>query len=497
MAKYISENSGIQVVICDCPGPRINLKDKRIELPMRIKEQNAFAALSSLMHEAAHMKYSVIIPEDFAKDNIDHHIVNALEDIRIDRKNFNLLPNIFQFYKISIKEHVCTVENKAQIDKQHLFVRTMIQMILHMTYFGKNCWDREALSLIVKNELQSLFEQGIIQIETKRWVDLRRTVDKIKAVFSFEKKDDNKDKDTGKGDADKNKDKKEEKGKEEKKGKEKGKEDKAGSGSKSIAKDDIDKLIKPSSVWDKGDGLKGKSGEGFSSIQLTETTKRKLKECLNISEKNVSDDGSDLNTDNLIALFTGQIEELFREEATEQVKKSKIVFCIDASGSMDARMVDGKLRRDVLADSVQSMINVLNEVRETDGLDVDYDVVAFTQRATKLKKESWRRDYNYMSGGTNIFRAMEESISILNKNEIEGNKLVILVTDGEVQKGQSETVEKLIMSKNSDIKAMLIGIDVKVDGYFAKNLCGDNNIVCMDHAEQIIMEALQTMLEGS
>jgi len=495
MAKYISENSGVQVVICDCPGPRINLKDKRIELPEKIKEQNAFAALSSLMHEAAHLKYSVIIPEDFAKDNIDHHIVNALEDIRIDRKNFNLLPNIYSFYKVSIKEHVCTKQNKSNIDKQHLFVRTMIQMILLMTYFGKYCWDQESIKLVIKHDLQAIFEMGVSDIENKRWSNLRKTVDKIKAIFfPPQKKEEKKDKGKGKG---KGECKDSDKG-DAVDGKGEGADGKGkGTGNKSIGKDDIDKLMKPTSVWDKGDGLKGETGKGFSSIQLTETTKNKLKECLNIKEKHIVDDGSELNTDNLIAFYTGDTEELFKEETTEQVKKSKIVFCLDASGSMRAKMVDNKRRKQVLGDSIQAMIDVLDDVRASDGLDVDYDVVGFTQSPRLLNKETWRQDYQKMSGGTNIFGAVRRGIEILSENDIEGSKLIILVTDGEVQKEQSKSVEDLIMKKNSDIKAMLIGIDVPVGGYFAKNLCGDNNIVCMDHAEEIIMEALQTMLEGS
>ena len=488
MAKYVSETHDIQVVICDCPGPQIFLEEKRIELPNRIREENVFGALSSLMHEAAHMKYTKI-PKEFQENNIDFYIVNALEDIRIDLKNYRLLPNVFSFYKTLTEKNTCSPENKASLDKQSLFVRCMVQLILVRTHFLNYCWDDQAIAHIQAHKLHILAEMGVDSIERKNWKELRNIVDKIKSAFKFEKPDKKqfeRDK-SGKAGSKKSGSKGSKKSSSNKTAVKPGKSKEPEPGK------DIGSFIRPQNIWDKGD-LSGESGKGFSTIQLTETTKKKLIECLNIKEKHTVDDGSQLDTGNLIAFFTGQIKELFKEDTTEVVKKSKIVFCLDASSSMNNRLVDGNLRNKVLICSIQSMIDVLNEVRETEGLNIDYDIIGFNHSAHLLTKERWRDEYEKLDGTTNILNAVNKSIEILSNNEIEGNKFIVLVTDGEVKKSEIIKVQDSIMKNNSDIKAMLIGIAGDPTGYFVNNLCGDN-ILCMDHAEQILMESIQTLLE--
>ena len=46
---------------------------------------------------------------------------------------------------------------------------------------------------------------------------------------------------------------------------------------------------------------------------------------------------------------------------------------------------------------------------------------------------------------------------------------------------------------NGEIKAMILGIGA--ESSFVQ-LCEDQNILCEEHAEQMIMEAIQTALEG-
>ena len=68
-------------------------------------------------------------------------IVDAIEDIRIDNKAFGLLPNVYDFYKQSVKDHTCTKKNKENIDKQHLLTRCMIQAILYNTNFNQSTYN--------------------------------------------------------------------------------------------------------------------------------------------------------------------------------------------------------------------------------------------------------------------------------------------------------------------------------------------------------------------
>ena len=501
IAKFISEEHGIRVVFrSDIKGPRILLETKTIELPENIQDQNALAALSSLIHEAAHMKYTVELPKDLAKDNIEHEILNAMEDVRIDRKNFRVLPNIYSFYEKFVKEHVCTEKNKESLRKQHMFVRCIIALILTNTSFGKYVWDGEAVEYLDNNGLWSLFSEGIMHIDCKNWDEVKRCIKEIKSKFQFkkekEKKNEKSNNEGKKGNKQTGSKSPEHSNNDARKGikqdNRKENDSKPEDGIKSP-----ESFIRPATCWNTGSGLKGPgpSGMEFSPIQLTETTRKKFIEALNTKEKVRLQSGPQLNTDNLVAFFTGQIDELFKDETTEKVKKSKIVFCLDASGSMSAWLMDNTSRRRTLAKSVSSLTEILDELRETEGLNIDYDIVAFASRVYRLNKKNWQGQYLTISGGTDIVGAIDESIKILNNEEIDGNKIIILVTDGDVHSDRVARVQDMIMKHNSDIKAMLIGIGAKVNAGFVKNICGDNNILCLEHADQILMEAIQTMLE--
>lgn len=510
LAKFVSENMGIKVVICDCPGPRIFLETKTIELPERIKHENALSALASVFHEAAHMKYTVEIPKDFSKTNLDHNILNAIEDARIDQKNFNLLPNVKEFYRKHLLQHVLTDENKAEIMKQDSLVRCMIHLIINHT-FPEHRWDQDAEQVVCQHGLNGLFSEGIWAIEGKNWTKLRKIIDEIKSKFNMEEKPEQQqgDKDgekgdgndsdqspgSGIGDSDSVSDGSRPPEGSEGHSKSGDKNKEAKKGSKKPGENDIEKLLHPGSVWGKGDGLRGPGGQEFNQAELSATTRNKFVDVLNIKERYTVDDGKALDTDNLIAFFTGQMEELFRETKEEKVKRSKIVFCLDASGSMNDRMMDGNGRRKVLTSTVQSLVNILDDVRETEGLNVDYDIIAFAGSPHLLSKNNWRYEYSRITGGTRVLRAMEMAVQILSDDTIDGNRIVILITDGEVYSSEIEDMKKLIAGKHGEIKAMFIGMEA--DGFFVNEVCGEDNILCLEHADQILMEAIQTMLEGS
>jgi len=492
IARFISIEHGIKVVYGDVPGPCISLDDKTIRLPESIKEENALSALSSLMHEAAHMRYSTVIPKDFSKSNIDHHIVNAIEDVRIDRHNFNLLPNVRGFYDQFVKDHICTKEYREKLMKNHIFTRTMIYCILECEYYNRqNRWDKEAHELATNHHLVDLFGYGVHYIERNNWVKLREVVDAIKSKFNFKKNEEKKQQPNG----GKNGECKTAKAGEAKEAEGAGGEPKkASSGSEDKGKDvltDPSKLMRPSSVWGKGGGLAGPGGVEFSSAELEEITKRRFKEALNITERQVIDDGMQLNTDSIINYFVGEADELFSEEEEIKTKNSKIVFCLDCSGSMANQLMDGCTRRKALATCVQSLINVLDEVKETDSLSVDYDIVAFDHRVYPLDKDTWMSEYFSHSGGTRLIGGVKAGVDLLLDPGIDGNRILIVVTDGCVSPGDIEATREVITKNCGEIKAMMLGIGARI----GKEKLLNGNILFQEHADQILMEAIQTALE--
>jgi len=493
IAKYIGQKTDIKVVMSpDVPGPCVDLKTRTIKLPEKIQNHNALSALSNLIHEAAHVKYTHIPPE-MSKNSIDHFIINALEDIRIDRLSFNLLPNIYDFYEIFIKEHVCSKNNKEELANQHMLTRSLIQLILEKEYFHKYCWDREAQEFMAKKGVYDIADEGMRAIHDSNWKLLKEKVNEIRKIFGIkpnEGEPSGKNQETqGAGETPDRECSGNGAGSEVNDGRDRA----SGSGS-TERKGDIknpEKFIRPGSVWSKGEGLQGPGGTEFSPLELTNTTKAAFIEALNVKEKYIQDNGRDIDTDSLIAFFTGQIDELFKDNNVEKVKKSKIVFCIDASGSMCGRLMDGKSRRKTLASCISSLINLLDEVREVEGLNVDYEVIAFAYGAKRLGKD-WKEQYMHMSGGTHLYSAVKEAINAMNEQEIDGNKIVIVVTDGEVSHSDIEESRTMINNNDSGIKMMFLGIGARI----GHKMFGDNNILCLEHADQIIMEAIQTMLEG-
>jgi hypothetical protein len=497
IARYISKELGIKVTYGNVPGPCITLKDKTIRLPEKIQEDNALAALSSLMHEAAHMRYTVVIPDDFSKTNVDHHIVNAIEDVRIDRHNFSLLPNVYEFYNKFYEDHICNKEYQEKLLKQHIFTRVIIAAILECEYFSAS-WDAKAMEFCRKHDIRSLFEDGIHAIEYEHWDDLRVVVDKIKNLFPDIKKDEKPVPKKGEPSGGECRPAKEgekgEPGSGAPMGEGTEKEvsmGKAGDDNNDGAIGDPSEFMRPSSVWGKGDGLEGPGGNEFNQMELNEITRQKFKNALNITERVTLEDGIQLDTDNIMSYFTGDVEELFKEEEEIKTKNSKIVFCLDASGSMCSALMDNKMRKATLAGCVQSLVDILDEVKETESLNVDWDIVAFDGRPYLCDKDNWLNDYNSHNGSTNLLKAIQFCLDILDSPEVDGNKILIVVTDGCVGSGSIERTREMITETNAEIKVMILGIGANIS---TPNLNG--NILVKEHAEQVLMEAIQTALEG-
>jgi len=480
LAKWIAEQSDAKILFdAQAKGACANMKTKEISMPCNLKEHNILAALALLMHEGGHLKISKKIPLDLVKGVVSHNVLNVMEDIRVDNHNFGILNNIRDFYERLIEDHV--YGRKDEIAKEDLMTRCLINTILRATRF-RDIDDKEANDFSQKKNVDRIIYEGTEAIQRGDWDKVKERIQKILDIFGVTKEQDypaisGMFISAGKGE---------------------GKDGEDGKAIKAKRKElgNTDKYMRPGSAWDKGEGIKGPSQEVIGEVAFQDLTREAFKEILNIKEKRKVYEGVKLNSDDLTTFFTGNIEELFIDHDITKIKKSKISFCLDGSGSMGTQLLDGTTRCAMLLKTVRSIINILNELQETEGLNISYDIWKFDTRVEKLNHETWEKDYMANGGGTNLlhgFIAVQEDI--LNNQEIDGNKLVVLMTDGEVGGDEITELRNHIIKHGAEVKCMIVGIGSDLNGDFVKEIVGDNNIIASAHADSIVMDTIRTMLE--
>jgi hypothetical protein len=492
IAKWIGKELGINVVFQPNVSPTTDIKTNTIYLPNNIKTENAEAALAILMHEAAHIRHTKKLPiKELIDNETEHLILNAIEDVRIDRKNFDILPNIIGFYE---KLYERTMITKEQYENLSLLCRDLMQGIL----------DNEGMVKYLFNEINE--EEKIRQAETasKMWEcenalnaenysQAKEIIKELMRKYNLDSQskpeeipDENgenseggeQDKEQTRGQAKQNK-------KEEEK-------DKQGREEKGII---LGGYFSTNKLWEIDPNAKVGSSE-IGSLALGELTKQRFKDLLDIKEQKIIDNGLILNTDNLISFHTGDIEELFYNDKIVKRKKSKILILLDASGSMMSNLLDNQSKHSVVIKCVKSLINILEEVRQAEGIDVNWDISGFNTNPIAYNKETWADEY-WPCGGTNLYLAFEGVMEkISNEFEIDGNKLIIVFTDGLVDNREIEDMQNLIIKKNSEVKCMIIGIDAELQGAFVKKIIGDNNILVGENAELVLLEVIMQLLGG-
>ena len=136
------------------------------------------------------------------------------------------------------------------------------------------------------------------------------------------------------------------------------------------------------------------------------------------------------------------------------------------------------------------------ELQETEGLNIGYDVWAFDYNAEKLNPERWEKEYSARSGGTNLLNSfLQVQEDILSNPDIDGSKMVILMTDGEVDGDEIEDLREHIIKHGAEVKCMVMGIGAQINGHFVKTIAGENNILGDEHADSVVMDCIRTMIE--
>lgn len=502
-AKFIAKQNNVEIVFDTDGGAHANMKTNVLHLPKEIADDNAFGALALTMHEAAHIKHSKVIPaKEVAPMQSDFHILNAIEDIRIDLKNFQVLPNVFSFYEDLVKKHMdlTSVGIQAQLKKNQSYkdipesaVRLCAGILIAEGFSPKmNKADKEFLT---KSKLVNILDEGVYQIEHSEWKKLKKTIQDIKKLLNIDPSKDVPNKaQYVNGDPN---------GDDEGEGipvaveGEDGQGDKPGQGAAKPDPNDLSgtgKLMKPAAIWGKGNKMPGGSMMATNPLAMDEQCAKQFKEILNVKEIKVIEEGSTLDTDSLVSFYTGDIETLFKQEKTVRKKKSKIMFLIDASGSMGTKLLDNKSRAAVVKSCVQKLTEILNEVQHLEGLNVDWCVSQFDDYYKPLTKDGWQSEYR-PDGGTNFISGFDGAMNDMVKDyTVEGKRIIVAFSDGDIGGSEIDHVNTLIGRNHSDVRALVIGVGSDMQGKFVKDIVGNNVIIAEDNATEIIMETIKAML---
>lgn len=467
LAKWCAKQHHLALEWQPVTTPQANVKKKVIYLPEALTEEDAFPAIAITMHEAAHIRLSGHIPTgDIVDGPISKEILNACEDARINMRNFAILPNIKWFYE---KLYEKQLYNKAKEFRENnpLWRRAMAQEMLRHENFPKlpDGEASEAGSLI-----RGYFEQIITGIGAQNWELVKNNVQNIMKTFKLEEPPE--EGEGGEGHASSRKE--------------------GQSEGRSLSEQAHSLNYSPT-------GHEVAMRESPQTFSFTDVAREQFKQLLNIKEHKIKEEGLKLNTDNLPAFFTGDLEGLFIREVTVKTKKSKIIFCLDASGSMQDDAYGGGTGYDIVANGTTAMIDILDDVIQSEGLNVSYEVVAFDDKPYLLNTAQWREEYLSHSGGTNILRAYEFAADRMKDPLIDGNRLIILITDGCVMEGEIEAVRDDIIRHGGEIKTMILGVNSNFESSFTQKLLNSNDkllAISKEQMEVALIEGTSIMLEG-
>jgi len=507
LAKWIAAKQRVSIRFEPNATPCACIQTNEIILPSNINEENVYGALAQLMHEAGHLRHTSYVPVEkiTEKDGHKFGILNAVEDVRVDLMNFNILPNVREFYKRMMKQYKDLF--KDQVKKNPLHVRCLCRGILELEKFSQfKATDNEADKFNKKHDIALKMNDIVYNLSRKDWDKVKGGINELYKIFGLDKLpkeplptplpdgftlDGKGSKSVGQSGGQK----KGQGSSTTKIGQKPGHSPQGqsnGQGPRNIMDATKDKVFASA----KGQGTGRAVGSStIGEIALREQTRQRFKELLNITEIKKTSNGLKLDTDNLTAFLTGDIEELFCEEKIVKRKKSKIMIIMDGSGSMGGQLFDHSERRSVVGGCVRSLTKVLDEVINLEGINVDYTIAGFDSDLDILSKDNWEEEYNKMCGGTNLLNAFTKAQDYLLKDlEADGKKIIVFFTDGDVNFSQVEEVKKRIIQHNEDVRCMIIGVGANICDRFVEDICGDYNILAKECADMILLDVIMEML---
>ena len=473
LAKYIGKASNVKVRLEKDAVPHAYPETREIVLPYNIAEDRVYPAIAECIHEACHIRYTTFKVKDVIDDDYEMHILNAIEDIRIDKKAFGILPNIPGFYEDLYADIKKRQPPPAERKKMAFEGRVLVDIICDQEGFGHyKSGDKEVEEFIADYGISHKVYEARDALDNGDLKKARKKVKEIADAFDIDRK----------------------------KPKPKDPNAQGGGGARPAAQQVADAMKAigkdASKIWGHTSDVSSAPFMVLDPLALREQTQKQFEELLKMKEEQIfiHEEGG-LNTENLTSFFTEDIEELFVDSRIIEPKKSKIIIVLDASGSMSSSLLCGTSAKDAVAKTAGSIKEVIDRVNEAEGLCVDYEIAAFNENYIKLDKENWMKQYNQHTGGTCVINAFKQAQKdLLSDFDIEGNKMIVFLTDGQVDSTEIDQVRAEIIKTNSEIKVLILGVGADPHGSFVQNIIEDANIMDLESADVILLEAIMGAL---
>lgn len=520
LGRWIGRQYNIKIDFSPGCTPMCDVKNKRIILPGNIDVNHIFPALAELIHEAGHIRHTTFDAKKICSNQEEFQILNAVEDIRVDNKNMGVLPNMNGIHGTLMEQCAKKLTPKER-KKLPFEARVLSHLIYEQEGFGSLCDDKEAheftdmhglggkVNTLISTLENSLYNSAGYDSAKRQLLEIKKILYKAKKKNPKQKGGQGDNGGEGEQSADSkgtgsNGDQGTARGST-KSHTNAGRQSKAGS--------------KPDQAGSTGNrqgtqrlNLGAVKGHGFSenfnidrnarsvpdiigTEALEEITRTNFIELLKVKDHRTVNLGKKLDSNRLVSYKTGDIDTLFTDEKIERPLRSKVLILLDCSGSMASPLLDNVQKSRGLADITERITKLLDELNDIHGIDIDYDVRSFDTSYYTHRKEDWKKEYLAMpGGGTSLSRNFDKAQDEMLKDyTVNGKKMIVVITDGDVGSGQVEHMRQSILGKNEDVRLMILGIGADPIGQFSKEISG-HNILAMEMADTIVLDAIMEML---
>jgi hypothetical protein len=499
MAKWMCGKMDMKVEFDDNSPPYYDIRTKTIHIPHSPQDGQEYTALSIVLHEAAHARYSTQIKRASKLLPGMNELLNLVEDARIDTRVMRTLPNIKKFYSY-LYTNTAAKGIQANPNLEEWKKNATSHLYAHLgfkTKLNKKMTDRLNARMEFQEAIRILDNFHYYGDNGRDEVDkeLREAFDNLKKALKYTPPQEQKPPPPqGEGD-----------------GKGRQPDDCSGQGDKE-GKGDKDQDSKDQNSKDK-EQSKGKhpcmAGTGWDdvfkiddlpcvelpNIMFEESTRQMIKDILDKKIKVIEPDGTRLDTDNLMEYFVGDVEKLFNEEEIRKQKKAKIKFLVDESGSMSDRVsaMDKSNKAQLTRAVIKTIVEVVEECR-LENLEVEYEIVGFETELKHYKDLSEYLAQYGARGGTDLSGCATKLLKAFAKEDNVAKKIVVIVTDGRVGADDINEMRELLKSMPSEIKVCLFGIGDKMPAE-SKDLIGEDRVIVSTmNADMMVANAISEAL---
>ena len=478
--KWCSKHAGARIKFdpsCNCP--QADVDTKIITMPTMIAINRADSMLGIIIHEAMHIKHTPKWLNDLVRDPIDKIIFNGLEDCRIETYACNQLRALKHFLKAAVYESRALIKDPSIIKLGFRVITNIACRVSETKLFDDRetrCSENDNKELL--DNLRDIYRRIFTVTMKKSFIDnvedLYKKIDEFRRIYNLPKADPSK--------------------------KEQKKVPGMGEYEGNIRQEAAGEMSKKRGL---GRGLDIEDQLDLSDmntymIDLNEQAKVRIKETLKKSLETIIDEGNTLNTDNLVELLIGNIDEVFIDTKIEKKVRTKVYFLVDASGSMSSNINDEATAIEGLDANVTCMKlaisaftaleEIVLEMKEIYGMDMDYETYLFAdncERVASIKQPT------YVGGGTQIIKAFKKVLKSIHNDDPANKRILIILTDGEIGYNVPREMVDLINHEAQDIRVVVTGIGDS--SIYAPELI-KRSIVSPLNAEAVLIEGLEECL---